>query len=238
MGRDVITIEEADPSARAECGACDWGGPASQLEAPDGAILTPGDPSPAGRCPECGALAYLAEAEPAPAPTMPHPLPLYARVLEAGDRLQAIAENGPDTPPGTPDVAARIGEWCAAKNTLHPAVAAYSALAAIQNQAERQIVATLIGDALASGYRVSVNDGGETTVHHSTDPAAIGTAMGTTAEDVLMLHDAVGIRIGWVLLIWGNAEHVVSDYSIGDPRMDALVGEGSAVDAMETLFGA
>jgi hypothetical protein len=320
MGRDVITIEEAEPTAPVACGACDWTGTADQLEAPDGAILTPGDPSPAGRCPACGALAYLAEAEPAPAPApmaapaagpltlagavgmvltswaddaaridsmggdgtpsdayvqacvefdwaglasalrhikaeierdpqsvLPHPLPLYARALEAGDRLRVLAEEGAevlDDVPGTPGaehgdkVTAASQRWTEARNTLHPAVAAYSALTAIKHQAERQIVATMIGDALASGYRVSVNDGEETTVHHSTDPAAIGAAMGTTDEDRLVLHDAVGIRIGWVLLIWGNAEHVVSDYSIGDPRMDALLGEGSAVAAMETLFGA
>jgi hypothetical protein len=218
--------------------------------------LAPGDPlsqadayAAVGRFDFGGLASALrhvqAEIERDPQSVLPHPLPLYARALEAGDRLRVLAEQNPEA--GMPfgagadradAVTAASKAWTEARNTLHPAVAAYSALTAIKHQAERQIVATLIGDALASGYRVSVNDGGETTVHHSTDPAAIGAAMGTTAEDVLMLHDAVGIRIGWVLLIWGNAEHVVSDYSIGDPRIDALVGEGSAVAAMETLFGA
>lgn len=61
MGRDLITIEVADDTAPCVCGSCTWRGLASDLREVEGAILTAGDPSPAGRCPDddCGALAYL-----------------------------------------------------------------------------------------------------------------------------------------------------------------------------------
>lgn len=42
-----------------ECGNCDWKGAADTLAPIEDCILTPGDPSPAGRCPECDSLAYV-----------------------------------------------------------------------------------------------------------------------------------------------------------------------------------
>lgn len=48
-----------DPEAVAECGDCTWLGRARQLEPIGGCALSPGDPSPAGRCPVCDMLAYL-----------------------------------------------------------------------------------------------------------------------------------------------------------------------------------
>lgn len=41
------------------CSDCDWKGTADLLEDIDECSLTPGDPSPAGRCPECDSLAYV-----------------------------------------------------------------------------------------------------------------------------------------------------------------------------------
>lgn len=41
------------------CEDCDWKGPASDLNQIGDAVLTPGDASPAGRCPECDTLAYV-----------------------------------------------------------------------------------------------------------------------------------------------------------------------------------
>lgn len=62
MSRERIEIDEPDSSdTPCYCGGCSWRGKAGDLLPVDGAILTPGDASPAGRCPEadCGALAYL-----------------------------------------------------------------------------------------------------------------------------------------------------------------------------------
>ena len=43
------------------CGNCDWEGPIEDLQPIESCALTAGDPSPAGRCPECGTLAYIKE---------------------------------------------------------------------------------------------------------------------------------------------------------------------------------
>lgn len=51
------------PSTLCVCGNCDWTGGAEDLEGIVDAQerLTPGSPVPAGQCPRCGALAYIAE---------------------------------------------------------------------------------------------------------------------------------------------------------------------------------
>lgn len=49
----------ADDAPCACDGGCDWHGPYSDLSEIDTCSLTPGDPSPAGRCPECDTLAYV-----------------------------------------------------------------------------------------------------------------------------------------------------------------------------------
>jgi len=52
---------EIEPETPCQCGGCDWAGPQSELEDIGDALLTPGDPSPAGRCPieDCQSLAYV-----------------------------------------------------------------------------------------------------------------------------------------------------------------------------------
>jgi hypothetical protein len=53
----------SDPETTAvKCGDCGWEGMASQLDGIVSCSLTPGHPSPAGRCPECESLAYVMEA--------------------------------------------------------------------------------------------------------------------------------------------------------------------------------
>jgi len=84
---DLITIEEAEPDAPVSCGCCEWRGAAAQLDEPDGAILTPGDPSPAGRCPECGSLVYLEEEDP-PAPSV------EAQLVTALLHQQSLSKEG------------------------------------------------------------------------------------------------------------------------------------------------
>lgn len=49
-----------DPATlKSHCGCCGWQGTAGTLADIKGTCLKPGDPVPAGRCPACGALAYL-----------------------------------------------------------------------------------------------------------------------------------------------------------------------------------
>lgn len=92
---------------------------------------------------------------------------------------------------------------------------------------EVRIALTIVQDALAQGWSVSVNDGGETTLHDSRDIRAILKAMGTTGQDYLMFSksaDGATISGGWVWLIWGNGSAVVTDYSAITPTEEILAG--------------
>lgn len=55
----VIEYATDDSVVKVACENCDWKGTADQVAEINGAILTPGDESPAGRCPECAQLVYV-----------------------------------------------------------------------------------------------------------------------------------------------------------------------------------
>lgn len=62
MSRERITIEHyGEPSDRCKCSGCSLILRAEQMQELEGALLTAGDPSPVGRCPDpdCDALCYL-----------------------------------------------------------------------------------------------------------------------------------------------------------------------------------
>ena len=61
-GSYIAFIEGPDDETPCECEDCDWQGPFSALAGIGDCILTPGDPSPAGRCPRCETLAYVVKA--------------------------------------------------------------------------------------------------------------------------------------------------------------------------------
>lgn len=82
---------------------------------------------------------------------------------------------------------------------------------------------------LDKGWSISVNDGEEWTVKRSSDRKAILSALCTTGEDTLGLHEADGCRIGVLLLVWGNsAPELVADYS-DNPEINALWDEWHAL---------
>lgn len=88
---------------------------------------------------------------------------------------------------------------------------------------EKLIVGKLVTDFLAAGFALSVNDGEETTVKRSTDPAVIFPALASTDEDYLIVHPGNGTKhIGWVRLIWGNDHHIISDFNT-KPEIEAIV---------------
>jgi hypothetical protein len=59
-GYSVADIDHsADDEAPVGCGSCAWHGRYDQTVAIGLCSLTPGDPSPSGRCPECDSLCYL-----------------------------------------------------------------------------------------------------------------------------------------------------------------------------------
>lgn len=56
---DGFTVLEIEiPPVQQWCGNCPWTGDRSALMAVGRCVLTAGDPSPSGRCPECDALCY------------------------------------------------------------------------------------------------------------------------------------------------------------------------------------
>lgn len=77
---------------------------------------------------------------------------------------------------------------------------------------EKEIVLTILDDALKCGYTLSVYDGEETVVRKSSDKNAIFSAMYSTGNDILVIYQD-NKRIGWIFLVYGNREYVISDYS-------------------------
>jgi len=55
----TVDIDEPEDATVCECGSCNWQGRFSELTEIESCSLTPGDPSPAGRCPECDTIAYV-----------------------------------------------------------------------------------------------------------------------------------------------------------------------------------
>lgn len=76
---------------------------------------------------------------------------------------------------------------------------------------EKLIVGKLVEELLAAGFTLSVNDGEDVTLSHSTDTAAIYAALSSTDEDHLIVH-APKTHDRAVRLVWGNDVDVISDY--------------------------
>lgn len=107
---------------------------------------------------------------------------------------------------------------------------------------ERQIVATIVTEALAHGLRVSVYDGEEWTLKGSTDFEAITAAIGTTDTTTLKFrdprfHDQHGHAepVGSVFLVHGNGSEVIADYT-DSARLKAILAR--AEDIAETFSAA
>jgi len=86
---------------------------------------------------------------------------------------------------------------------------------------ERMVAEKLVTDALKTEYAITIRDGEEFTLRRSKEKNAILEAMCTTDEDYLYFS-LDGQNIGWVRLIWGNEEDVISDYTT-DPRIERLL---------------
>ncbi len=86
---------------------------------------------------------------------------------------------------------------------------------------ERNIAERIVDYALKTGYAITVRDGEEFTLRRSKDKSAILEAMCTTDEDYLYFS-LDGQNIGWIWLIWGNEDDLVSDHT-DDPRIDDIL---------------
>jgi hypothetical protein len=84
---------------------------------------------------------------------------------------------------------------------------------------EAAVARNLVKIALDAGYTISVFDGGEWTVKHSSAPKTIIDALATADEDFLRIRNKAGESCGWFSLIWGNADdgsELISDHADND----------------------
>ena len=96
---------------------------------------------------------------------------------------------------------------------------------------EKAIAVAAIDQLLAAGFSLGVNDGEETTIHHSKDKSAIVKALFTTDEDYLYVYEANDIDMSdlrpayWVRFVYGNDGYdVISDYSVSlDPHLTEAI---------------
>jgi len=82
---------------------------------------------------------------------------------------------------------------------------------------ERKIVLGILSYVLDKGFSVSVNDGEEDTLFHSTDINEIFEALDTTGDDYIFFHDADKKILGYYWLIYDNGNDgldVITDSSV------------------------
>jgi hypothetical protein len=78
---------------------------------------------------------------------------------------------------------------------------------------EINIAMKVVDALLASGYALDVYNGEENTVTESINRDVIKRGLFTTDEDRLFVYKD-NKRIGWVFLVWGNVQEVISDYTL------------------------
>lgn len=78
---------------------------------------------------------------------------------------------------------------------------------------EQKIVRRLILRALDKGWVVSVFDGEEWPVKKSNDFEKITAEIAATDETQLRFRNADGETRGWMLLVHGNGDEVIADYT-------------------------
>lgn len=89
---------------------------------------------------------------------------------------------------------------------------------------EKRIITKILRKALKVGYSVSVFDGEETALTKSTDFETITKEIAATDGTWLSFHLSGGDKNGTIMLVHGNGEDVVADYTDNE-AMRFLVGE-------------
>lgn len=89
---------------------------------------------------------------------------------------------------------------------------ALSAMHPEMDPIEKEIVLTILEGAMHLGYSVTVCDGAENVLENSTSKKEIFAAMFSTGTDSLFF-DQNGEQVGWIFLVYGNRECIVSDYA-------------------------
>lgn len=95
---------------------------------------------------------------------------------------------------------------------------------------EQRIARKVLRAILAAGYSVRVWDGEAYAGGITAKEAVAWEAMGSSDQDQLAVLDTTGDnprRVGSILLIWGNGEDLVSDYSwnVNYEGSEAIIGK-------------
>lgn len=93
------------------------------------------------------------------------------------------------------------------------------------SKVERGIATRLIRDLLAKGYYVRIHDGEEfNTESNLNKESEIKDNLATTGEDRIYFSKFSDKQsyLGWIWLVWGNGEDLISDYS-ANPRTEEIV---------------
>jgi len=94
---------------------------------------------------------------------------------------------------------------------------------------ENRIVKALLNKAFEAGYVVSVNDGEEWVVKHSSNLKECLEAMASTDGDILKIRRKIDDTehyelVATVWLVWGNDEDVISDHSDTEEANEFMKG--------------
>jgi hypothetical protein len=93
---------------------------------------------------------------------------------------------------------------------------------------EKTIVAMIVEDALAAGYSVTLNNGGDTDeLENSKDKAQILAAMFATDDERLTFHSDAS-RVGWVYFVYGNDGWDVVNDCIESEHMKKIMARADA----------
>jgi hypothetical protein len=98
---------------------------------------------------------------------------------------------------------------------------------------EKRIYSRIVKDALSLGFNVSVHDGEEYALKHSTKYSDIMGAGFSTDADALVIYDN-DKRLGFVSLVYGNSGYdVISDYTATEEMESLLQGANALADKLE-----
>lgn len=133
-----------------------------------------------------------------------------------------------------------VAHACVRQDVVYVAMEALrkTFLAPVENasEIEQRIIGKLVTDLLADGRSLSIwNGGDEPELEHSTDAAAIFTALAASDQDEIIVfapgNRAEWRQIGWLLLVWGNDCSIISDYNTS--LEDLLAGANALADELE-----
>lgn len=99
---------------------------------------------------------------------------------------------------------------------------------------ERRIVSRIVKDAFKLNYTISVYDGEEYCLKHSTSYAAVMNSIQSTDSDMLKIRSNDKTIIGNIFLVYGNDGYdVICDHSDNELTNELLQGANTLAESIE-----